>query len=187
MLRDVLNFGVAAGYLEQSSDVPFPLPASKAKTVLKALGAEDGITESEHTLVLNTDSELQCLLGGPLPGDSAASYSVLVGVGNGVVYLHSQNVVHGDIKTQNVLLTSDNTPKLTDFGLSRAEQSTWMTEALTLRGGGKGTTVYMAPDLFSQGARASKATVMCAFGVMITEVLTGTAPFADVLPEAICG
>eukprot|EP00961_Rhodomonas_salina_P237607 3211811-Rhodomonas_salina.2 len=100
-LREVLNICVAADYLGRSSDVPFPLPASKAKAVLKALGAEDRITGSEDTQIRNAASELARLLGGILPGESAASYSVLTGVGNGVVYLHSQNVVHGDIKTHN--------------------------------------------------------------------------------------
>lgn len=166
------------------------LPASKARAVLQALGAMDRIATDDETLCRNGAAELEKLLKGTLPGESAASYSLLVGVGNAIGYLHSQNVVHGDIKTQNILIARDGTPKLADFGIAHTIQSTLrdLSKRSTIQGGATGTVGYMAPELFTgSGQRSSKASDMFAFGVVIAEVMTGKLPFAGVPSEAIYG
>ena len=47
----------------------------------------------------------------------------LEGVVMGMLYLHSRNVIHCDLNTNNVLIGNDNVAKITDFGLSRVKVS----------------------------------------------------------------
>ena len=63
----------------------------------------------------------------------------LIQIFGAVLYLHNRNIVHRDLKTQNILLTKDNICKLCDFGLSKfmEKASQKMTTAV-------GTSYYMA-------------------------------------------
>lgn len=58
-------------------------------------------------------------------------------------YLHSRNVVHRDLKTENMLLDKNHTVKITDFGVARLQAAipTEMT-------GNTGTLGYMAPEVY---------------------------------------
>jgi len=53
------------------------------------------------------------------PG-SVNAWRLLYGVGSGLKFLHQRGIAHGDLKCNNVLIGHDETPKLTDFGLSEA-------------------------------------------------------------------
>ncbi|KAJ8406941.1 hypothetical protein AAFF_G00292170 [Aldrovandia affinis] len=91
----------------------------------------------------------------------------------GVAYLHDNNVVHLDLKPQNILLTSDSPLgdiKIVDFGLSRM-----------VRGGQElreimGTPEYVAPEILNYEP-ISTATDMWSIGVLAYVMLTGISPF----------
>lgn len=113
-----------------------------------------------------------------------AGKQILLGLGD----LHSHGKVHRDLKPENVLLRSDNTAVLTDFGIS-GDQNKRMTE----RGWrGKpsqifGTYPYMPPEQVNP-PRGGQATVLpttdiFSFGVMMYEMLVGCLPFGE-LTEA---
>jgi hypothetical protein len=75
-------------------------------------------------------------------------------VAAGMRYLHSQNVVHRDLKSPNVLLDSGLRLKLADFGLSRVRTATF------LRTAHAGTISHMAPECFAADEVRSKVTYL---------------------------
>ncbi len=89
-------------------------------------------------------------------------------------YLHSQGIVHRDLKPENVLVDTEGTLKISDFGTARLDGSrrlTWkhLSESL-------GTPDYMSPEQV-QGERGDARSDIYAWGVMMYEMLTGEAPF----------
>ncbi|KAK7054529.1 hypothetical protein VNI00_003727 [Paramarasmius palmivorus] len=103
---------------------------------------------------------------------------LLLEVCEGIEYLHSQNVVHGDIKGANVLIDDDRHPRLADFGLATFVDS--VGQSATQQGG---TLRWMAPELLSfsgECIRRTFASDIYAFGCLVVEVYTGRPPFSDV-------
>ncbi len=95
---------------------------------------------------------------------------ILSQVADALDYAHHQGVIHSDVKPANVLLTSTDQAKLSDFGLSvLASESTESRVA-------RGTPSYMSPEN-AQGKRLDHRSDLYALGVMIYESLTGTTPF----------
>ncbi|XP_051909625.1 serine/threonine-protein kinase 17A [Hippocampus zosterae] len=91
----------------------------------------------------------------------------------GVAFLHQRNVVHLDLKPQNILLTS-NSPlgdiKIVDFGLSRIVSSQQELREIM------GTPEYVAPEILNYEP-ISTATDMWSIGVLTYVMLTGLSPF----------
>ncbi|KAF7804147.1 putative L-type lectin-domain containing receptor kinase S.5 [Senna tora] len=101
-------------------------------------------------------------------------HSAIYGVAQALDYLHNgceKKVLHRDIKASNILLDSDFTAKLGDFGLARAIQKRDETHHSTKEIAG--TPGYMAPETFLTG-RATVETDVYAFGVVVLEVVCGT-------------
>ncbi|KAG7100229.1 hypothetical protein E1B28_002003 [Marasmius oreades] len=93
----------------------------------------------------------------------------------GIEFLHSQGVVHGDIKGANILIDDKFHPRLTDFGLTVFQD----VEHNTTDFGG--TLRWMAPELFF-GEKANHRTFasdIYAFGCVCVELYTGKPPFAE--------
>lgn len=100
-------------------------------------------------------------------------HSAIYGVAQALDYLHSgceKKVLHRDIKASNILLDSDFTAKLGDFGLARTIQKRDETHHSTKEIAG--TPGYMAPETFLTG-RATVETDVYAFGVVVLEVVCG--------------
>lgn len=93
---------------------------------------------------------------------------------------HSHEILHRDIKPKNVLIASDGTAKVTDFGLAKTLGQT----TLTMSGETKGTAPYMAPEAF-RGDKISKASDVWSLGVLAYEVLEKELPFMGDNFEAI--
>jgi serine/threonine protein kinase len=93
---------------------------------------------------------------------------IVIGVLNGLEYLHSKNIIHRDIKPANILMQGD-VPRLTDFGISRAAETTLVSSTVV------GTQPYMSPESF-EGVRSVKTDVW-SVGVLLYHLLTGKLPF----------
>ncbi|KAL9436243.1 hypothetical protein AB3S75_022321 [Citrus x aurantiifolia] len=104
----------------------------------------------------------------------------------GMEYLHSKNIVHFDLKCENLLvnLRDPQRPicKVGDFGLSRIKRNTLVS------GGVRGTLPWMAPELLNGSSnRVSEKVDVFSFGISMWEILTGEEPYADMHCGAIIG
>jgi serine/threonine-protein kinase len=115
----------------------------------------------------------QKLAGTPQPARQAAELlAVLAGA---VQAAHACGIIHRDLKPANILLTTDGTPKVSDFGLARRLEGG---AGLTQSGMALGTPSYMAPEQAEGQTRAiGPAVDVYALGAILYEQLTGRPPF----------
>jgi eukaryotic-like serine/threonine-protein kinase len=98
----------------------------------------------------------------------------------GLAAAHRADIVHRDVKPENVLLTADGRVKVVDFGLARAQAATRQTRAGQIIG----TVAYIAPEQV-QGGSTDFRTDVYAAGVMLFELLTGRQPYSGESPLAV--
>jgi len=101
-------------------------------------------------------------------------------VGSALDFAHSRGLIHRDIKPANILFSADNRPKVTDFGIARAGDTSRLTRAGTMLG----TPDYMSPEQ-AEGGPVDHHTDLYALGVILYEMLTGRVPFHADTPHAI--
>ena len=89
-----------------------------------------------------------------------------------IKYLHSGGISHGDIKTENILLTKNNIPKLCDFGFCR-------TTFLAGNDSKFGTLFYAAPELFQKGEFNPFKTDIYAIGITLYSIFELRFPFKE--------
>lgn len=87
-------------------------------------------------------------------------------------HAHDKGIVHRDIKPQNIMLTSDGTIKVTDFGIARFSRS----ETETMNGQAIGSVHYISPEQ-AKGSVTDAKTDIYSVGVVLYEMLTGKLPF----------
>jgi eukaryotic-like serine/threonine-protein kinase len=93
---------------------------------------------------------------------------------------HRRDVIHRDIKPQNVMLAGDGLLKVTDFGIARAGAQSDMTEA----GSVIGTAQYLSPEQ-ARGDEVTPASDCYAVGIVLYEMLTGKVPFDGERPLTV--
>ncbi len=95
-------------------------------------------------------------------------------------HAHEKQVIHRDIKPQNIMLLSDGTVKVTDFGIAKHPNA----EAITMTDKAIGTVNYISPEQAS-GAQVDSRTDIYSTGVMLYEMVTGRLPFIADSPVAV--
>jgi abelson tyrosine-protein kinase 1/abelson tyrosine-protein kinase 2 len=96
---------------------------------------------------------------------------LICGIALGMRFVHSKGIIHGDLKPSNILLNARGEAVISDFGSSRFESNDY---TLTQ---GDGTVNYAAPELFDEGVTHTRQVDVYAFGLLMYEILTGTAAF----------
>ena len=97
-------------------------------------------------------------------------------------YMHEQDVIHRDLKPQNIMLCNDGTIRIMDFGIAKAAQARRMTFAGFTPA--MGTPDYMAPEQV-KGKRGDERTDIYSLGAMLYEMVTGSTPFEGENPYVI--
>src|SRR5438067_7401224 len=133
-------------------------------------GEEDGLYYI--TMELVEGKSLQALLDGghsfPLP----RTLRILDQTCNALQFAHERNVVHRDIKPANLMLTADDTIKITDFGTAKILQFGAAQQTSHVMG----TPSYMSPEQVKGRAVDGRSDIF-SLGVMLYEMVTGEKPF----------
>lgn len=107
--------------------------------------------------------------GGPLGAERAVA--IMLPVLDALGYAHRQGLIHRDVKPHNILLTTDGTPRLADFGIVHlVDGSTTRTAAIL------GSAQYLSPEQ-SRGEEATEQSDIYACGIVMYEMLAGRPPF----------
>lgn len=99
----------------------------------------------------------------------------IYGIASGMEYLHSKNIIHRDLKSDNVLLDSNFYPKIADFGFSKIFE----TEYESYQSMNGGTIPYMAPEILTSNHYNTKVDVY-AYSIILYEILTNLVPYSDI-------
>ncbi|MCL4558037.1 MAG: serine/threonine protein kinase [Deltaproteobacteria bacterium] len=106
-------------------------------------------------------------------------YPIIDGVANGIDYAHSMGVVHRDIKPDNILITKEYVPKITDFGIARMLDASSTQDSAII-----GSPSFMSPEQIL-GGHVDGATDIFSFGIILYYLLAGEKPFAANTPHAV--
>lgn len=93
---------------------------------------------------------------------------------------HRKNIIHRDIKPQNVLVKDDGTVKITDFGIALAQDAMQLTQTDAVMG----SVHYLAPEC-ARGEAASNQSDVYSLGIVLYELLRGEVPFNGEAPVQI--
>ena len=120
--------------------------------------------------------ERQCRLSG-LFIDMDEVLDIAAQIASALVHAHSKNVIHRDLKPDNILLTKDGRAVLSDFGLAQIRDLSPLLQDEK----NSGTVAYFAPEQM-RGASIDERTDMYQFGLTLYEALTGHLPFPQEHP-----
>jgi serine/threonine protein kinase len=113
---------------------------------------------------------------------SAAKALVIIKtIANALFYAHNKNIIHRDIKPDNIMFRSDDTPVLVDFGIARALD---LSTHLTMTGVRIGTPYYMSTEQ-CKGEELDGRSDIYSLGIVLFELLTGDVPYKSETPTGL--
>ncbi|KAH0775106.1 hypothetical protein KY290_012243 [Solanum tuberosum] len=157
------------------------------KFIGAAMGTQDLNIQTENGFI-GIPRNLCCVVVEYLPGGTLKSFLIknhrrklvfkvvvqlALDLARGLSYLHSEKIVHRDVKTENMLLDRNRTLKIADFGVARVEASN--PNDMT---GETGTLGYMAPEVLNGNPYNRKCDVY-SFGICLWEIYCCDMPYPD--------
>lgn len=142
-----------------------------------AHGEDDGVTWIAMGLV--EGEPLSARLARSLPPVDEA-LRIAAEAADALAYAHARHVIHRDVSANNVMIGKDGGVFVLDFGLARAEG----VSRLTSSGSTMGTLHFLAPEVLG-GSEADERSDVYGLGVVLYELLTGSAPFAGERVEVL--
>ncbi|CAF0738767.1 unnamed protein product [Brachionus calyciflorus] len=110
--------------------------------------------------------------------------SLVKDICNGMDFLHSNSVLHLDLKSPNVLLNKTKScAKITDFGIARISTLTTLNSTAAKTNRAKGSIRWMSPEV-SKGMDGTRKSDVWAFGCILLEFITRQIPFASITDDA---
>ena len=103
---------------------------------------------------------------------SELAIQIMKQIVSGMRYAHENNIIHRDLKTQNIMITEDYVVKIMDFGIALSSNEADMTQTNTIMG----SVHYLAPEL-ARGSLATERSDIYAMGIILYELLIGDVPF----------
>lgn len=140
-----------------------------------------------------TDDETMCLVmeyvegetlkdkinrDGAIPWQQAVKYAIQIA--NGLEYAHANQIIHKDVKSQNILIDKYDNVKITDFGISQMMNNT----TITHNKGVLGSAHYFSPEQ-ARGEKLSYQTDIYSLGIVLYEMLVGELPFTADNPVSV--
>lgn len=104
--------------------------------------------------------------------DKEEAVDIMMQLTSAVEEAHKNNIIHRDIKPQNVLVKDDGTVKITDFGIALAHDAVQLTQSDAVLG----SAHYLAPET-TRGEAATNQIDIYALGIVFYELLCGSVPF----------
>lgn len=172
------SFGLVSGRGRKSSegsnsrqsflDEMYLLSSLRHPCITTIMGAvvETGETQSLVMEYMELGALYDVLRNKSIAFDGDLILPILQEISQGVRFLHGADpqVIHGDLKTKNILIDAKFRAKVADFGLSHKNQQ-------------RGTPLWMAPELLRKECHNSSATDVYAFGVLLYEVYSRRNPY----------
>ncbi len=134
------------------------------------VGEEDGLNYMVMEYVDGITLKQYIKEKGMLPWQEACDFAIQIG--QGISEAHNQNIIHRDIKPQNIIMTKDKTLKVTDFGIAKAVAS----ETTVVGGTALGSVHYISPEQARGGFTDARSDIY-SLGIVLYEMLTGKVPF----------
>ena len=112
-------------------------------------------------------------------------YSILYDVAKGLSYLHSQTppIVHGDLSSNNILLTDKKTAKISDMGMARILNMTPLQISRIMQT--SGTPAYMPPEVMIANSTYDTSIDEFSYGILMIHVFSGKLPKPQIGPHRI--
>jgi serine/threonine-protein kinase len=106
----------------------------------------------------------------PLSQDKAIH--IVRQIAEALVHAHANNIIHRDIKPQNILIAPDGRAKVTDFGIARAASSATVTHT----GDIVGSVHYLSPEQ-AKGSQTTEQSDIYSLGIILYELIAGRLPY----------
>ena len=133
------------------------------------VGVENGIYYIVMELVEGITLKKYIEKRGKLPYKEAVS--IAIQVANGMDAAHQHNIVHRDIKPQNIIISKEGKVKVTDFGIAKVASSATINTSASM-----GSVHYISQEQ-ARGGYSDERSDIYSLGITIFEMLTGTVPF----------